>query len=260
MKIDINLNVYDENNYSELYFENIKYEPSIKRLEDLIDVFYDFENLDKNIILYYVYRNLNNEESRAYTELYQLRFDVTVLPPIEIGKEKNKTHGHYHPEAAPGRAFPEIYQILKGEALFILQNIEGDEVKSVLLIRGKERELIMIPPNYGHNMINIGKDVLITMNLVSNRFLPLYELYKIKKGSCLYFLKNNKLIKNKNYAKIIEIKMLKPKINYINIFTDFIKDPEKYLFLNRPYLKHNNYYFKEFYEEIPMEGFVLEES
>jgi Thermophilic glucose-6-phosphate isomerase and related metalloenzymes len=189
MRIDSNLNI-EEENFFELYFENKRFEPNIKRLKDLLDVIYDLEdvkNLDKDTILYFVYRNIYNEESKPYTELYQLRFDITILLSIDIGKEKNKTHGHYHPEAAPGRSFPEVYQIIKGEALFILQKVEDDEVKEAIIIKAKEKDVVMIPPNYGHNMINIGNDILVTMNLVSDRFLSLYEPYKYKKGSCFYF-------------------------------------------------------------------------
>lgn len=244
MKFSINYSLEEIEKTNELRFENKKIMPLIRKIKDMEVLYYNLpkNKIDLNTNAYYMFRNLFNEKIKRILDLHQLRFDLTLMENITIGNEFNKTHGHYHPEAAPGRSFPEIYQILKGKAMFILQNTEENIINDIILIEAEEDELIIIPPNYGHVMINVGNSKLITLNLVSSRFNPIYETYKKMKGAAYYLLTDYSLIKNKNYKINKKPRFFKVNKEKINLFEEIIKYPKKFRFLNRPYLLNN--YFK----------------
>ena len=96
-------------------------EPSVRTLDDMRCV---LANPDQsgNIPLYYMYRDLAlTAGDRAYLREQNVRFDITVIPPGTVGGEYVKTKGHYHPLSPSGIGYPELYQVLAGEALYHLQ-------------------------------------------------------------------------------------------------------------------------------------------
>ncbi len=229
-----------------LNFENKQYKANIRTYKEMKDLFYYKDTVyDENLILYYVFRNLSNEEIEDALKEEDLRIDLTVMKDIVIMEEYNKTHGHYHPEASPGRSFPELYQILKGKVMFVLQKSYNNVIDELLLIEAKEGETVIIPPNYGHNMINLNNDLSITLNLVSSRFIPIYSKYDTLKGASVYILKENKIAINKNYILNTQPKFMKTKLENENIFNDLIKDRRKFRFLNWPYDIMNYFEFLE---------------
>jgi len=172
-----------------------------RRFSELEDV--SERPLGKEGIAYWMFRDV------LPSHVGGLRGDVTlVYPGILPTGELIKTHGHYHPEG-PWGTWPELYGVVKGHALFILQDMEGEKVR---LVRVKEGEMIMIPPGYGHVMVNIGASELVTFNYVSRLFNSLYNHYKMKRGASVYAYLNGdevKLVQNNNY-KIKEVKLCRP--------------------------------------------------
>ena len=54
----------------------------------------DLETLE-TLDMYFMYRNVLKKEG--------IRYDITMIPPMPVGDEAPKTHGHYHPVPAGGR-------------------------------------------------------------------------------------------------------------------------------------------------------------
>lgn len=77
-----------------------------------------------------------------------INFALTVIKPGKIGREFYMTKGHYH--AKPG---PELYVLLKGRALLLLQNKSG-LFKKIKMEKGKP---YLVPDNWAHRVVNIGK-------------------------------------------------------------------------------------------------------
>jgi len=233
MRFSINYELNNLENLEFLEFEGNIYKPKIRIWKEMKDLYIsETKDIEENLKLYYMFRDIKWKEIEEILKKEQLRFDITVMENIKIGKEYNKTMGHYHPEAAPGRSFPEIYQILKGNALFILQ--EKDSLET-LIINAYEKSTIIIPPNYGHVMINIGNEKLVTLNLVSSRFIPIYEPYRLKKGAIYYVLEDNLILKNTNYEIFKEPIFLIPKLKIENLFIKVKNEYQNFRFLNRPY-------------------------
>jgi len=201
--------------------------------------------------LYFMFRDVSKESDKDFLKEKAVRFDITIIPAFKLGKEFVKTYGHYHP-IIPGKniSYPEIYEIISGKCMFILQRAdESGNIIDAFLVECEEGDKIIIPPNYGHVMVNTGYKTLITSNLVSSRFKSIYEPYREKRGAAFYVLSefmNVKIVKNQAYDNVPDPVVLKPSEKVLEILNvkkeeslyklveersnvlDFLNDPEKF--------------------------------
>lgn len=191
--------------------------PDIRHLFDMKEVIFDQEWLGKqeDIELYYMYRGMGlSEEDKNKIEAARLRYDITVIPPLMLGKEFNKTAGHYHCEAATGVSYPEIYEVLSGEAYYLMQHsIENNSVKDTYFVHAVAGDKVIIPPNYGHFTINAGDKDLAMANWVCLDCVSDYSEVKEKQGACYFAVKENNNINwlpNKNYQNTFKLRELTP--------------------------------------------------
>ncbi|MBU2580023.1 glucose-6-phosphate isomerase [Patescibacteria group bacterium] len=228
--------------------ENIK--PGIRYLAEMDNIIYDREWLESagDLGLYFMYRDLaENDEDREKAVKENLRYDITVMPNMMLGKEYNKTAGHGHPLVLEtGLTYPEIYEVLSGKVIFLLQKISGNEIDDVYAIEAGENDKVIIPPNYEHLMFNIGGKELKTANWICRGFTSnIYIGVKEKHGFCYYAVKDDlgkiEWIKNENYAVVPPIKFLGANIGLEKFgiskkekLYDLIKTPEKLGFLKTP--------------------------
>ena len=223
---------------------------AVRTLAEMKKVIYDQkwlkkERLNLEIPLYYVYQGLSkNKNDKKTFKKFWLSYDVTIIPPRLLGKEFVKTKGHYHPLFSKKLSYPEIYEVLDGKAIFLLQQKNKiSNIKNVIAIKVKKDEKIIIPPNYGHIIINVANKTLKTANIISNKFFPVYDEVEKKNGFCYFAIKEKsgiKWIKNKKYKKVPGLRFKKP-----GIFSEFqiskskslynlIKTPFVLDFLNKP--------------------------
>jgi len=170
--------------------------PEIRYLDDVIPVLFDrgWAKTARNIPLYYIYRGLKTKNG--------IRYDVTVIPPKMLGEEFVKTKGHYH-----FGSYGELYKILAGESIFLIQK---KEAKDVYFVRAKRGEYILIPPHYGHTIINpSSKHPLKIANWVSKDCQSDYKSIERKRGFCYYYTKSG-WVKNKFYKQIPKLKIKRP--------------------------------------------------
>lgn len=182
-------------------------EPDIRKLSDMEEVILDKEwlsNADKDMELYYMYRAVKEEEG--------LRYDITVIPPMMLGKEFIKTKGHFH-----SSGHPEYYTVLEGEALFLMQE-KG--CTDAYFIKAKEGESIIIRGNYGHITINPGKNTLKMANWISPECVSEYSAIGEKEGACWLYTTDG-WISNNNYESIPALREEQP----------LEKEPESFSFL-----------------------------
>lgn len=218
----------------ELQFGDFFFKPEIRRASDLKPVLAFPEKLTRDFEAYYMFRDIyeTGEDRKKIIEA-GLRYDFTIIPPAEIGKEKVKTYGHYHPECCEGLTYPEIYQVIEGKALFIIQRGEGKRVVDCIAIEAKKGDLVVVPPNFGHVTINPTEEVLLTSNWVCRNFASIYEPYTNLRGACYYYI-DGKWIKNPNYAEIPELKYGKPIVNMKEEMYYLVSEIERLEFLSDP--------------------------
>lgn len=189
---------------------------------------------------YLGYRQIYLPEHKEIVEQNHLQYDLTIVPPIMLGNEFNKTVGHYHANK-PGTdiAHPEYYEVLNGRGLFILQKMDGkfEQVIDVIIIEAKTGDQVMYPPNYGHNFVNLGLDVLVTANWLSTDYKPLYEPIAQRRGMAYYVIKKNggyELVPNKHYSELPSPRMVESINNLSPMYGTAVTDPGKFDFLNNP--------------------------
>ena len=147
--------------------------------------------------LYSMYRDLaKSGKDRDWLRKEGLRYDLTVIPPRTLCGEYVKTKGHHHPPNGKGVPYPEIYEVLQGEAHYLLQTRDAGEVRLVKAARG---DLVLVPPGFGHVTINPGRETLSMANIVSTRFESDYTSYERLHGAAYFEVEGGALVKNPNY-------------------------------------------------------------
>ncbi|MBN1324398.1 MAG: glucose-6-phosphate isomerase [Methanotrichaceae archaeon] len=180
----------------ELSFGGRTREPDVRWLYDMREVIYDQEWLAKaeNRPLYYMYRDLylsRADEGRLIER--DLRYDITIIPPGMLGVEFVKTAGHYHPPVLGSDiTYPEVYEVLEGEAVYLLQK---EDQSDVVAIRAKAGDKAAIPPGYGHITINASNKRLKMANYVARSFSSIYEPIRAVGGGA-YFLTEDGFVAN----------------------------------------------------------------
>lgn len=176
--------------------------PVVRFLDDMKEVLYDkkWAKTAPNLELYFMRRGIKRENG--------FRYDVTVLPFQMLGKEFVKTKGHYHV-----RFRQELYQVLEGKGIFLMQKTRGSSVEDVYAVKAKKGDFIIMPPYYGHVTINPGKQELKMANWVSENCKSDYSFVAKKQGACYFAIKEKtrlKWVKNENYQDIPKLRFEKP--------------------------------------------------
>ena len=225
-----------------LFHDGEELAPSVRRFGELEDVVLDknfFSQAAKDVILYYMFRDLHRREDEEILRRNGIRYDVTIIPPRNLGTEYVKTAGHYHPEAEASMSYTEIYEVLDGKAHFMLQKTERKIITDVLLVEAVKGDKVIIPPNYGHVTINPSDEALIMTNLVSGRFESVYEPYRNRRGAAYYELKDGSFRKNENYGRLPPLTQIKAEKRKwlpreMDLYTLFVTTPGLFKFLNDP--------------------------
>ncbi|MBP2030722.1 glucose-6-phosphate isomerase [Methanohalophilus levihalophilus] len=228
---------------NKITFGGKKHTPNVRMLSDMDEVVYDRKWLEnaEDRELYYMYRDLYlTEDDHTVISEYDLRYDITIIPAGMLGDEYIKTAGHFHP-VVPGTiiAYPEVYQVLEGEATYLLQHDDSTDVSDVVVIRASKGDIVVIPPDYGHITINASSEDLKMANWVCTSFSSIYRPIQEKAGAAYYLLKDG-FVRNPSYNSAAEIRYVKPRelpefgLVHGKDMYELVKDPEKLRFLTRP--------------------------
>lgn len=188
---------------------------AVRRLEDLRPVLRDAAAVGP-AELYRMYRGVAREEHRAWCRAHAMRYDITVLVPGRLGDEYVKTAGHYHPPQ-PGSplTFGEVYEVLAGRALFVLQKSgrTADVIDDLVLIEAGPAEKVLIPSGYGHVTVNISPGLLALANWVDPSFQAYYEPFRLLGGAACHILDDGgepAPAINPRYARVPEPRRIRP--------------------------------------------------
>ncbi|MDP3724143.1 MAG: glucose-6-phosphate isomerase family protein [bacterium] len=140
--------------------------------------------------------------------------NISVWPAAMYGKEYNKSVGHYHKNLQP-----ETYWVLHGEAVFVLQKRsvilgfnherQNDKIEAVRLVRLKAGDSIHIEGVWGHAMVNVGEEALVTSDDApsdASHSQNDYETIRTKHGMAYYIVKGEddkpRAVPNPHYTNL----------------------------------------------------------
>lgn len=172
---------------------------------------------------YYMYRGLHRKSDEEKINSLGFRFDITVIPAGSfIRKDKKefaRTAGHYHEiKAGTGLGFPEIYEVVSGNALWLMQKPEESDfskLSKIYSIEAGPGEKAIVLPGYGHISINTSNEPLVLADWIGNNFKYNYEPYKNFRGGGYWVMQGKtgeiSFERNENYTRVPELKKLKPR-------------------------------------------------
>lgn len=215
---------------------------------------YKMDGANPDEAYYDVYRDVRFAADEALLRKDEYQYDFTLIMPGQINGECKKTSGHYH-GYNPDHAFtyPEVYEVLSGTAIFVLQradNFEGEakdlKIEDIIMVKVETGQSIIIPPNYGHASINGGDGVMLFSNLAYKPCKVLYDMVKRYDGMAYFaFRENGKLSFRKNdkyknvpmpevkFAAVRENPRLGIKFG-VPIYKNYTDNPEAFRFLGHP--------------------------
>lgn len=209
-------------------YEDKVFTPSVRTYGDMKSLYNGEDNsLEDDFWLYYMFRDIYfSAEDRNIFKENLLRYDITILVPKIIGKEQNKTYGHFHPVSKDGNTFQEVYEVLSWQAIYFEQSKE----KSIFTPTFAWEKVVMKSWLW-HVSINPSSDnYLVMANIIDDTFSANYGEYKDKKW-WNYYYESGDWILNPAYQDIW-ISESKEKSSWTNIYDDFLSHREKYNFLH----------------------------
>ncbi len=216
----------------DLFVDGNRHQRATRTLRDMRKALARYSEEKGNQEAYYMYRGVFKSG--------EIRFDITVIPPEPFGEECAKTHGHYHPGSEDGPGYPEVYQVLHGSAVFILQKKNRNGSVNVSIVSAEKGEVILLPPGYGHNSVNKGEDALILSNILYDRFEALYGDYAENQGAAYYYMKGGEITQNSNYiverSERVGAKEFNARYGFScdDLLLELQREPKKFEFLAKP--------------------------
>lgn len=212
--------------------------PDVLTIEEMRAVLAD-PSCEGSGSLYYTYRDMAKSDADwSWLRHHNLRYDLTVIPSRALCGEWVKTKGHYHPKNPAGIGYPEICEVMEGEAHYLLQSRTLDDV---VMISASAGDVVIIPPDYGHIAINPLPDTTLVLGtIVSTAFQSEYGEYKKNQGAAYYEMSSGTMKRNPSYPFLPPIRYLgascgkgKHRICKAPLY-DLIGNEDALLFLNFP--------------------------
>lgn len=220
-------------------------ERSQRRLSELRPVLLAPDS-EGDVVRYYMYRSVAREGDLKVIAGLGIRYDVASIKPGRLGPEFAKSAGHYHPYLGSRKeTYPEVYEVLHGQALFLLQKAVDYEshpevILDAVVIEAGPGDVVVVPPNYGHVTVNPGTEPLVTSNWVSAAFRSIYEPYAKLGGAAWFALASAgggvEWRPNPRYARVPPLSKGSPSrpAYPAPLYLQGLTDPEAFRFLNLP--------------------------
>lgn len=176
--------------------------------------------------VYYMYRNIAKTQDREAITAAGVQYDVTVVLPGKMGDEFSKTIGHYHSfEEGTQVRYPEVYEVLYGRVFFIIQSATPDleQLQETYAIKMERGEKVLIPPGFGHVLVNPTDDAVITANWQPSKNVSDYSSYEKHSGAAYYIVESERLgqsgktsteskfVPNLNYKTLPKLAEVRPR-------------------------------------------------
>jgi glucose-6-phosphate isomerase len=137
-------------------------------------------------IAYYMYNGIYRNRDATRLANLPMRYELTLIPPRQIGREFIKTFGHIHnTEPKSGQTYAEVCEVLLGQAHFVFQTLDpaGPEANQAFYVEVNPGQKIIIPPGFDHLTINPGPEPLLFSDVISLEVYGVYDRFRSSRGA-----------------------------------------------------------------------------
>lgn len=186
----------------------------IRKLHDLDEVWAKPVD-DKDRVIYRYTSGLYFREDAAVWKAANLVYGIVIFAPGLVGGEYTKSFGQYHPPIPPSNlAPPEIYTVLSGVGLFLLQRATPpyEKIDDVVIVKLQAGESLVVPPNYGHLQINVSAEPLVFSYVVRDGMKGQYDPFRARRGAAYYVMADGGGVRyqfNPRYGNKLPLRMLR---------------------------------------------------
>lgn len=195
-------------------------------------------------VQYWMYNGIARQTDRSRLANSGMRYELTLMPPLAIGRERAKTLGHLHSFPQGSRVnYPEVCEVLTGTAYFVFQTMDTVARSSTFCsyLEAHPGDKIVIPPNLHHLTINAGDTPLLFSDVIPLDVKGIYDPLKDVHGAAYFNTVDTGWIPNPNYQTVPELIKL-GKHDYpqfgltsdIPLFMTFTQTPEKLAWMVDP--------------------------
>jgi glucose-6-phosphate isomerase len=178
-----------------------------------------------------------------------VRHDLLMLRPGRVGAEFIKTWGHALTCGA-GLWCPEVYGVLRGRALFLLQEqaeepaepvgrVALSDVRQIDALAGQK---VIVPARYGVVVINPGSEPLVLSSLLAAQSSRIHQVYHRMRGAAYYVTERDDEIAvepNRRYAEPLpplreDAPLRAPDLGVVEekpLYSAFVHQPESFRWL-----------------------------
>ena len=141
-------------------------------------------------------------------------YGIVIFTPGVFGGEYVKSSGQYHPPTPPSNmATPEIYTVLSGRGLFLLQKARPpyDKIEDVVLVEVQAGETLLVPPDYGHLQINPSHEPLVFSYAVMDGMRGQYDAFRERRGAAYYVMRDgqDRCVFNTRYGALVPLRTVR---------------------------------------------------
>jgi oxalate decarboxylase/phosphoglucose isomerase-like protein (cupin superfamily) len=185
----------------------------IRKLHDLDRVWANPVQ-DEDRVLYRYTSGLFSEGDGPIWTAANVIYGIVIFGSGVVGGEYVKSSGQYHPPILPSNiATPEIYTVLSGTGLFLLQKARPPyaKIEDVVIVEVQAGETFLVPPDYGHLQINPTLDPLVFSYVVMDGMNGQYDPFIERQGGAYYVMKDeqNCYVFNTHYGSLTPLRRLR---------------------------------------------------
>jgi glucose-6-phosphate isomerase len=195
-------------------------------------------------VQYWMYNGIARRMDYDKLSATSMRYELTLMFPRALGRERAKTLGHLHSFPADSRLnYPEICEVLYGTAYFVFQTMKPETRSAPFcaVLEAHPGDKVIIPPNLHHLTINAGDEPLLFSDVIPYAVKGIYEPLATMRGAAYLNTRDAGWITNPYYSSIGELHQWQtnayPELNLtpqIPLYKAFVEAPEYLAWMLHP--------------------------
>lgn len=199
--------------------------------------------------VYAIAMDTGKRTHRRMLEERRLLYGAVTYAAGRLGSEPVRSQGHIHRRVRGQHLSPpEVYEIWTGEAIILMQERASDDPGRCFAVKAAPGEIVVVPPDWAHATISADAETPLTFGAWCDRdFAFEYDKVRAHNGLAWFPLvaDNGAIIWSANPSYKKSTLIIKPPADYgalgirsgTPIYTQFERDPDRFLFVSRPELK-----------------------